>query len=374
MRAHWQTKPLFISGALPQNFLRLRPNDLFKIAGRQEIESRLISRKITGNQWRYRANEGPFDRNHLLAKQTFQNWTLLVQRVNEWIPRVDLFLDHFGFIANWRVDDIMVSYATPGGTVGAHLDNYDVFLCQLHGERTWQFSNRPSKTENLEKDQPVRLLTDFRPDTTVIAKPGDVLYIPPRFAHFGVADSECITISVGFRAPRLERLMGVYLEEMASQMPNAFYTDKGTPVQTNGGQFSEPAMKNLQRYAKSGFTMLSRKTEDESFNDLLLRELSLTANSQILSRPPLSLKKFEARWKLQALQRNPRNQYFYRVHKGSVTLYTAGEQFVLPQKQSHLIAELCNSRLFPCAKRHLRPLALEFWHEMYVMGFVFFTR
>jgi 50S ribosomal protein L16 3-hydroxylase len=294
--------------------------------------------------------------------------------VNEWLPHIDLLFEYFDFISGWRIDDIMVSYAAPGGTVGAHLDNYDVFLCQLQGERTWQFSNRPSPRENLEVNQPVRLLTDFKADTTVRTRPGDVLYVPPRFAHYGVADTECITVSVGFRAPRLERLMGIFFDEIMPGLGDKFYTDKGTLAATRTGEFSETALKNLAQQAKAGLKLLSQQAPTEALHEALLRDLSHTPNAQLGARTRLTQAQFAARWRKQPLQRNPRNQYFYRVSDGTATLYSAGESFALPAAQQALIAGLCNARLFPCTAARLKPRALEFWHEMFSLGFVFFAK
>ncbi len=374
MRLHWQQKPMFIKAGLPVDFLKLKPVELFKLAANAEVESRLINRKMAGKHWRYRAEDGPFEAARISKLKHKGHWTLLVQRVNEWLPRVDLLLEYFQFIANWRVDDIMVSYASPGGTVGAHMDNYDVFLCQLQGQRTWQFSTHPSHIEQLEANQPVRLLTDFVANKTIVTEPGDILYIPPRFAHYGVADTECITVSVGFRAPRIERLMGIFFDEMVSKVGDTFYTDKGTRVQQKSGMFSESAIKNLTRQAKAGFQLLSRLEEDESLTDAMLQNLSITPNAQIQSRSGVSVGTFKERWKRQALQRNPRNQYFYREHAGSVTLYAAGESFTLPARQRYLIEDLCNHRVFLCEAKRLRPLALEFWYEMFRVGFVFFPK
>lgn len=374
MRDHWQKKPLFLPAALPENFLPLRAADLFKLSAKPEVESRLISRRLTRGHWRYKADEGPFDRERMSRYKNNSDWTLLVQRVNEWLPQVDLLLEYFAFISAWRIDDIMVSYAAPGGTVGAHLDNYDVFLCQLEGERTWQFSERPSAQENLEANQPVRLLTDFKADKTVHTRPGDVLYIPPRFAHYGVADTECITVSVGFRAPRLERLMGIFFDENMPRLGDAFYTDSGAKVSARTGEFSAAALKSLIAQAKSGLQRLSRQTPTESLHEALLRDLSHTPNAQLGARTRITQMQFVARWRRQPLQRNPRNQYFYRVNAGTATLYSAGESFALPAAQQALIADLCNARLFPCTATRLRPQALEFWYEMFSLGFVFFPK
>jgi len=374
MRDYWQRRPLFIQEALPADFVALRSADLFKLAARPEVESRIIIRKLVRQHWRYKAADGPFTHQDFEARRHQPNWTLLVQRVNEWLPRVDLLFEYFHFIANWRIDDIMVSYATPGGTVGPHLDNYDVFLCQLKGERTWKFSNRASRSENLEADQPVRLLTDFAADKTVVCRPGDILYLPPRFGHYGVADSECITVSIGFRAPQLERLMGLYFNEMAGAIGDTFYGDAGAPVQKHNGLFSESALMGLTKMAQAGLKQLGATKPAEPLHDAFLRELSNSPNAVIRSQTRMTQAAFLKRWRSEPLQRNPRNQYFYRIHAASVTLYAAGESFALPANQQHLIADLCNHRLFFCTAKRLKPLAAEFWYEMFKLGFVLFAK
>lgn len=374
MRSHWQKKPCFVKGALPADFLNLRPADLFNLAHRDEVESRIISRKKMRNQWRYTATDGPFMTDQFSAYKRKRDWTLLVQRVNEWLPRIDLVFEYFSFIANWRVDDIMVSYAAPGGTVGAHLDNYDVFLCQLHGSRTWQYSSRAAKTENLEADQPVRVLTDFKADYEVVANPGDILYLPPRFGHYGIADSESITVSVGFRAPQVWQLMGILFDEVAARQGDEFYGDRGAAIRKNPGAFDERALKKLFSLAQSGFVTGSRSLQTDKLSDTLLKGLSATPNSQIRTRANLSLSQFKVRWKKRNLQRNPRNQYFYRVDKGSVNLYSAGECFSLPSTLQKSVSDFCNARVFSLTPARLKPQALEFWYEMFCLGFVFFQK
>lgn len=374
MRNHWQRKPLFVKSALPADFVRLRPTDLFGLACRHEVESRLIRRKKVRGRWRYAASDGPFAHDQLAAYRNRRDWTLLVQRVNEWLPCVDLLFEYFSFIANWRIDDIMVSYAAPGGTVGAHLDNYDVFLCQLYGSRTWQYSRRPAKAENLETGQPVRLLTDFKPDHKIVAHPGDVLYIPPRFGHYGIADSESVTVSIGFRAPQVGQLMGVLFDEVVARQGESFYGDKGAVIPKNPGAFDERAVKKLFSLAQSGFISGSRSLQTDKLSDTLLKNLSATPNSQIRARANLSLSQFKSSWKKHDLQRNPRNQYFFRAGRGAVNLYAAGESFVLPLALRVPVTEFCNARVFSATPARLKPRALEFWYEMFSLGFVFFQR
>lgn len=374
LRNYWQAKPCFVKNALPADFLKLTPAALFNLAQRDEVESRLIARKKVQGRWRYTANDGPFDRAQLAAHKSRADWTLLVQRVNEWLPHVDLLFEYFAFIANWRIDDIMISYAAPGGTVGPHLDNYDVFLCQLQGNRTWQYSNRGYKTENLEPNQPVRLLTDFKADHEVVAHPGDILYIPPRYAHYGIAESDSITVSVGFRAPQVGRLVDILFGEMTSQNSDIFFTDKRAAMAKNPGEFNRQSLEKLFALAQAGLSAVSRSSKLEAVGDALLRDLSASPNSQIRSRTTLSLGEFKARWRKHPLQRNPRNRYFFDAARGSLTLYAAGESFVLPSRLRPAVAQFCNARVFTPTLAWLKPPSLAFWYEMYALGFVFFQK
>lgn len=374
MRSYWQTKPLFVKGALPENFLSLKPSDLFNLTRRPEVESRLISRKNVRGHWRYSASEGPFEKNHLATYKAQPNWTLLVQRVNEWLPRVDLLFEYFKFIANWRLDDIMISYAAPGGTVGPHLDNYDVFLCQLQGKRIWQYSHRPAKAEDLEAGQPVRLLTDFKADFEVVAQPGDILYIPPQFAHYGVADTDCITVSVGFRAPQIGHLMNIFFEQITAQVGEKFYSDRGAGIAKNPGEFAEQPLRRLFALVEKSLVSGSRGLKNAGLDEALLRELSMSPNAQIRAQTKTTPDQFKAQWCRFSLQRNPRNRYFYQVNRSSVTLFAAGESFVLPPGLKPMVADFCNGRMFPGTPVRLRPRALAFWYEMFSLGFLFFHK
>lgn len=199
LQRHWQKKPLLARGSLPAFADPVSRRDLFELAQLPETESRLVLRQ--GRQWQLR--HGPFRRREL-AGLPARNWSLLVQGVNHVLPRGRDLLARFSFIPHARLDDLMVSYAPPGGGVGPHFDSYDVFLLQGAGRRRWQVSAQRDLA--LVENAPLKILRRFRPGREWTVDGGDLLYLPPRYAHDGVALEECITCSVGFRAPSAQDL------------------------------------------------------------------------------------------------------------------------------------------------------------------------
>ena len=194
MRRHWHKKPLLVRQAIP-NFQPpvLRP-EMFALAAQESVESRLVQ-QIKGS-WKLR--HGPFARRSLPAMSQ-REWTLLVQGVDLHNDAVHQLMQQFRFVPEARLDDLMISYATDGGGVGPHFDSYDVFLLQAHGRRRWRIGRQKDLT--LKEGIPLKVLAEFEPEEEFVLEPGDMLYLPPRYAHDGIAEGECMTYSIGFRAP-----------------------------------------------------------------------------------------------------------------------------------------------------------------------------
>ena len=194
MRRHWHKKPLLVRQAIP-NFQPpvLRP-EMFALAAEESVESRLVQ-QIKGG-WKLR--HGPFARRSLPAMSQ-REWTLLVQGVDLHNDAVHQLMQQFRFVPDARLDDLMISYATDGGGVGPHFDSYDVFLLQAHGRRRWRIGRQKDLT--LKEGIPLKVLAEFEPEEEFVLEPGDMLYLPPRYAHDGIAEGECMTYSIGFRAP-----------------------------------------------------------------------------------------------------------------------------------------------------------------------------
>jgi len=221
LRRHWQKKPLLARAGLPEFADLLNRKRLIELALLPEAESRLITRK----GWQWTVRHGPFRRQDF-AKLPDRDWTLLVQGVDLLLPRGRDLLGRFDFIPYARLDDLMVSYAPPGGGVGPHFDSYDVFLLQGEGRRRWQVSSQRDLT--LVDGAPLKILRDFKPAQEWTLDAGDMLYLPPRYAHDGVAMSDCITLSVGFRAPSAQDLCARFLDFMQDNLDaRGLYADPG---------------------------------------------------------------------------------------------------------------------------------------------------
>lgn len=210
MRTVWQRRPLLIRQALPAFRSPVSREELFDLASRDAVESRLV----TAFRGRWRLAHGPFGRSPLPSPAR-RGWTLLVQGLDLHLPAAHELLQRFRFVPDARLDDLMASFATDGGGVGPHVDSYDVFLIQAHGRRRWRISRQRDLA--LVDGLPLKILADFRPTADWVLEPGDVLYLPPGVAHDGVALGECITLSVGFRAPAWQELVEPWFLQQADR-------------------------------------------------------------------------------------------------------------------------------------------------------------
>lgn len=246
MRRHWHKRPLLVRQALPGVQPPLARPALFALAARDDVESRLIVRGVD-DDWRLR--QGPVPR-RALPPLSQPGWTLLVQGLDLHVDAAHDLLSHFRFVPAARLDDVMLSYASEGGGVGPHIDSYDVFLLQVHGRRRWQVArvSRP----RLRDDVPLKMLAHFVPEQEWLLEPGDMLYLPPGWAHDGVAlGGDCMTASVGFRAPRADELARALLARVADDLPDSDhslrYRDPQQAATVAAGEVPEA----LQRFARA---------------------------------------------------------------------------------------------------------------------------
>lgn len=235
MRRHWQKKPLLIRQAIPGFTAPIPRPELFALAEREDVESRVIER-LPNEGWGLK--RGPFRRRSLPAFRR-PDWTLLVQGVDLHDVRAERLLQQFRFVPDARLDDLMISWASDGGGVGPHFDSYDVFLLQAQGRRRWRIGRMPHA--ELRDDVPTKILKSFEPEEEYVLEPGDMLYLPPRWAHDGTAEGECMTYSVGFRAPRRDELAREValraLEDLPDDSP--IYADPGQPATATPGLLSD---------------------------------------------------------------------------------------------------------------------------------------
>lgn len=207
----WGKRPLLIRNAFPKFVAPVGRDDLFALAERDDCESRMVEH----TRGRWHLSRGPFDTRALARKARSKSapWTVLVQDVNHFSAQADALLRQFSFIPAARLDDLMVSYATPGGGVGPHVDSYDVFLLQAWGKRRWRVSQQHDLS--LLPNQPLKILKHFKAEEEWILEPGDMLYLPPGVAHEGTAVGECLTYSVGFRAPSFDEVRNHLLDHLS---------------------------------------------------------------------------------------------------------------------------------------------------------------
>ncbi|MBG9387573.1 JmjC domain-containing protein [Caenimonas aquaedulcis] len=232
MKRHWQKKPLLVRGAVPHFQPLLDRSALFELASREDVESRLIAQTAKG--WAMR--RGPLARRSL-PPLSRAGWTMLVQGVDLHLDAADELLSRFRFVPQARLDDLMISWASDGGGVGPHFDSYDVFLLQAQGRRRWRIGRQ--KDLSLQEGAPLKILANFEPEEEYVLEPGDMLYLPPRYAHDGVAQGECQTYSIGFRAPTRAELARELLQRIADEaedMPATLYADRTQDATATPGE------------------------------------------------------------------------------------------------------------------------------------------
>jgi 50S ribosomal protein L16 3-hydroxylase len=230
MRRHWQRRPLVVRGAWPDVEPPVPRARLLAMAARDDVESRLVRREAT----RWHLRRGPIPRRSLPPLRQ-PGWTVLVQGADLHLERARAMLEPFRFVADARLDDLMISFATDGGGVGPHLDPYDVFLIQLHGRRRWRIG--PVTDRRLVDGAPLKLLRHFTPTQDLVLEPGDLLYLPPLWGHDGIAVGTCMTASVGFRAPTRQTIVREVLPLLVDALPEALaweglYRDAGSAATT----------------------------------------------------------------------------------------------------------------------------------------------
>jgi len=223
MRRHWQKAPLLVRQAIPGFAPLLSRSELFALAGQEGVESRLVECKQARGKERWSMQSGPFAQGELPPVQR-KLWTLLVQGVDLHHDAVHALLQNFRFVPDARLDDLMISYASDGGGVGPHFDSYDVFLLQAQGRRRWRIG--PQTDLTLREGVPLKILQNFEPTIELLLEPGDMLYLPPRWAHEGVAmGGDCQTYSVGFRAPSAAEMARELLTRLADEVADAAEID-----------------------------------------------------------------------------------------------------------------------------------------------------
>lgn len=335
----WQQRPLLIRNPWNHWGNPLRPDDLAGLACEPEVESRLVVK--SGDSWKLENGPLPAERFGELGGDP---WTLLVQAVDHHVPEVAALLECFRFIPNWRVDDVMVSYAEDGGGVGPHFDNYDVFLVQGLGRRRWRIGARCDAATELLPHPDLRLLAQFEALEEWVLEPGDMLYVPPGIAHDGVAvGDDCMTYSIGFRAPSRGELIAGWaqslLAEMGEQGEDDRYRDPDLGLQDNPGEITPDAIADLH-------AMVAEKLSDRAgFARWFGRYATAPKNPEIDWQPEQPVDRDEIERMLAEgipLLRNPATRFaFVREGPGALMLYVDGEGFECHGDAAQFAEQLC---------------------------------
>ena len=240
LRDYWQKRPLLIRGARPDFQCPLTPDDLAGLSCIEGTLGRLV--RFDRRRDRWHLETGPFEESRFAALPR-RDWTLLVQDVDRWDPEVRRLLELVAFLPRWRIDDVMVSYAVPGGSVGAHVDQYDVFLLQGLGSRRWQIDASANPPLDFRDDAPIRLLKHFDASHDWVLGPGDMLYLPPGVPHYGVAQDACLTLSIGMRAPSAGELLAAFAADNALEIDESLrYADSDLAVAVSPGEIDAAAL------------------------------------------------------------------------------------------------------------------------------------
>jgi 50S ribosomal protein L16 3-hydroxylase len=328
LRDYWHKKPLLIRQAIPNFKPLLSVDALAALAAQDHVEARLVS--ASGGQWAMQ--HGPLT---ALPPRTQKEWSLLVQGVNLHDARADALLRQFRFLPDARLDDLMVSFATDGGGVGPHFDSYDVFLLQAHGQRRWRIG--PQKDLSVIEGLPLKILANFKPNEEFILEPGDMLYLPPHYAHDGVAIGDCQTYSIGFRSPSFQELGEAFLQFMADSIDLP-------------GRYADPDLEASNKPAEIPRHMLStvadelnkvRFTEDD-VTIFLGEHLSEPKHNVFFKGParPLNVGKFAEAAAKRGLALSRKTLMLYRGKH----VFINGESFAIGRADKATLEALANAR------------------------------
>lgn len=340
---YWQKRPVLLKGVIQPFPELITPEEIAGMSCDERVESRLIIQGPKKNQWQLK--RGPF-KPSTFKKLPKKSWTVLVNGVDRFVPSVHAFLDEFSFIPFWRMDDIMISYAVDQGNVGAHVDNFDVFLVQASGRRKWMIEDRPVPKDDFIPDLPIRLLKKFKPTHEWVLEPGDILYLPPRFPHHGVAQGDrCMTISVGCRAPTVNEIInGVVTNALIQSDDTLRYSDPELVAQAPG-EIAPAAIKKIKSQLEKALTSeeflgewLGRFVSDP-YTDVRLEDHA--------EKVPANKVKSTLKGAL-ALVRTEGSRFAFIKGKGtSIQFYVNGDRTDLSGKPAALAQVLANHLVVP---------------------------
>lgn len=338
---YWQKKPLLIRQAFPDFQSPITADELAGFACQDDIESRLIEEHAKSGPWKCR--HGPFTENDF-SKLPESHWTLLVQDMDKHEPALAEITRQFSFIPEWRRDDLMISYAPVGGSVGPHTDGYDVFLLQAQGIRHWQIGSEPLLETDLIDGLDLKILSEFTADESWELEPGDMLYLPPHYAHHGVAMNDCMTFSIGFRAPTQTEVLDAYLHELAeSAIGERHYSDPDLRINSSETEIDKTA---IARFKQSLIDTINHSDSfiQSAFGRLVTQtkpSLEWLADEYLTEDNERSI---AALFKAGAtLQRNPYIRLAWIDARQNILIFVAGESLAIAPSYKTIVDVLTGS-------------------------------
>ncbi|WP_160287549.1 ribosomal protein uL16 3-hydroxylase [Pseudomonas knackmussii] len=338
LRDYWQKKPLLVRQALPGFESPLEPDELAGLSLEESVESRIV---LEHGKTPWEMRRGPF------TEETYKelpesDWTLLVQAVDQFVPEVAELLEHFKFLPSWRIDDVMISYAAPGGGVGPHFDNYDVFLLQGHGRRRWKIGQMCDADSPMLPHADLRILANFEQSEEWVLEPGDMLYLPPRVAHYGIAEDDCMTYSVGFRAPSAAEVLTHFTDFLAQFLSDEErYSDAGMTAVKSG--------EDQHKIQRDALDRLKNLLQEHMSDERLL----LTWFGQFMTEPRypelVTGEEIDDGELQQALRegavlvRNPSARLAWSEVDVGLLLFSSGQSVVLPKHMEPLLKLVCSA-------------------------------
>ncbi len=340
LREYWQKRPALFRNVIPgfQNFATVEA--IYNIATRDTADSRLVLEKDGDYPWQ--VLHGPFERDDLEALPD-NHWSLLVQNLELHITEAADFLSLFSFLPNWRVDDLMVSYATNQGSVGPHLDNYDVFLFQADGTRTWNINHRDYDESNFIEGLDLKIIDNFVSNESWELEPGDMLYLPPGIAHHGIAHEKSITFSVGFRAPGRNEILAGLVDSLIESGTEIRYSDPERTPQKHPGEIESGDLQSIHKILNSAFS------NSTLLIDWLGKSSTELPESYYAVQPATLLDRdgFIARFENDSfLKKHAIKSVFYRL-EDELLLFVNGERLELPIELQSFVQAFSSKIEFP---------------------------
>lgn len=339
LRDYWQKRPLLLRNAFPGFVSPISPEDLAGLACEEAALARIVAHErnpASADADRWLLRHGPFPE-ELFPTLPQHDWTLLVQDVDKWDAGVAALLPAFGFLPRWRIDDVMVSFAAPGGSVGAHVDQYDVFLLQAQGHRRWRIDATPEPPLQQRPDSDLDLLQRFNSSHEWLLAPGDMLYLPPGVPHHGIAEDACLTFSIGMRAPSAAELLGDFVDTLAADADDALrYRDPDLAPATDPDEIDAAAMQRVVQALN-----LLRMNDPERLGDWFGRFITSYRSPGEIVAAQLPPARIQTEWQLQhgaRLLRHPFARMAWRRTGRGARLYVSGQAFALPLRDARRLA------------------------------------